>query len=363
MILIFFAAAALLLYILQAAYKRSWPKELSAELSFDGGYIYEDDESAMYEVIENRKRLPVFLLEVGFKIGRGISFIDTENTNVSDYVYKRDIYALGGYERITRTIRLVGKGRGYFPVSDVSLSAFSLFHTKRYLCQAGQDAAIYVYAKRTALGRIVPALDSILGEEESRRKFLEDPFAFSSIRDYTISDPMKSINWKASARSGELMVNTYASTMTARLMVLLDIEDSGIWKRQELVEDSIRVAATLLQRYLAAGREAGLAVNAQGTEVIMPGKGGALRHRAERLLTADFEKERPIPVQELFRHVPEDVIPVVISKNADRELVLSLTGAFGSERRVLLVVPHGKDEKPVLPAGGGIETVFREVLS
>ena len=57
----------------------------------------------------------------------------------------------------------------------------------------------------------------MLGEQESRRKYLEDPFAFASIRDYTMQDPMKNINWKASAKTGDLMVNTFTSMKNEKI--------------------------------------------------------------------------------------------------------------------------------------------------
>ena len=44
------------------------------------------------EVITNRKKLPLPVLEVGFHTRKELVFRDTENTNVSDYVYKRDIF-------------------------------------------------------------------------------------------------------------------------------------------------------------------------------------------------------------------------------------------------------------------------------
>ena len=362
MIILFFAAAALLLYILQRVYKEKWQQGLSARLRFASSYVYEGDSSSLYEVIENRKRLPVFILEVGFRIGRGVRFVKDDNTSVSDHVYKRDIYSLAGYERITRTIALTGVHRGHYPVSDVSMSAFSLFHTKRYLIGIPQDADIYVYAKRTPLSGIVPVLDSLLGEQESSRRFLEDPFAFASIRDYTLQDPMKNINWKASARAGELMVNTYASTAMVRLMILLDVEDSGIWKHQDLVEDGIRVAATMAQKYLAAGRDVGIAVNTKQRRVIAPAKGSRVRQETERMLTADFEKEDTIPVAGLFGEVPDDVMPVIISKNAGPETPAAVAAHFGRGRRVLLIVPHDRGEAPSVSRAEGVQVVLREAV-
>ena len=123
------------------------------------------------------------------------------------------------------------------------------------------ETQIYVYAKRTDVSDVMRACENLLGDKENNRKYLEDPFAFASIREYTMQDPMKNINWKASAKTGEFMVNTYTSMQNEHMMIYLDIEDKGILKKEHLTEDSISVAATLFQKLLNKGTEVGICVN------------------------------------------------------------------------------------------------------
>ena len=67
-----------------------------------------------------------------------------------------------------------------------------------------------------------------LGNVVSDRKYIEDPFFLSGVRSYRMGDPMRSINFKASARSfsggvRQLMSNNYDSTRNYDSMIYLDL--------------------------------------------------------------------------------------------------------------------------------------------
>ena len=107
----------------------------------------------------------------------------------------------------------------------------------------------------------MPLCERMLGTLQCAKRLYEDPFAFRTIRDYTTDDPMKAINWKASAKTGTLMVNTFDSALSQKAMLFLDVEDSGILKYQDLVEESISIAASLARRLLRRGIEVGFCFN------------------------------------------------------------------------------------------------------
>ena len=75
-------------------FKHWWSKDVSVKLWFESGTVYAGQETKLYEVIENRKRMPVPVLEVRFRTRKELDFTNTENTSVSDYIYKRDVFAI-----------------------------------------------------------------------------------------------------------------------------------------------------------------------------------------------------------------------------------------------------------------------------
>ena len=351
MIAVLLVGVLLMLFLYKLIYRRLWKKDLAVDLSFAQSYVYAGESAQLKEKIENYKRMPVAPLEVRFRIKKGIRFQETDNTSVSDYVYKRDIYALLGRQRITRTLQMECDKRGVYDIEDVSMVTYSLLHEDTYRKKVDTDAKIYVYAKRTNVEDVLRAGENLMGEQESDKKYLEDPFAFASIRDYTMQDPMKSINWKASAKTGDLMVNTFTSMKNEKMMIYLDVEDSGILKKEHLVEESISIAATLFQKLMSKGMEAGIAINLRDEEgktfFYLP----LSRSKSNRMLLekrlADNWKETVVTDFEKVLEVPfKDAVPVIISKNISPQKIEKAQSLLGNRTRGIWVLPYETGEVP-----------------
>ena len=91
--ILFLLAAAGLLYILQdLIYKTFWDKNLSVSIHFQDKAVLEGEQATLTEVIENRKLLPLAYLNVKFQVSRNLVFQNMENTSVSDFNYKNDVF-------------------------------------------------------------------------------------------------------------------------------------------------------------------------------------------------------------------------------------------------------------------------------
>lgn len=98
-------AAAGLLYILQdLIYKTFWDKNLSVSIHFQDKAVLEGEQATLTEVIENRKLLPLAYLNVKFQVSRNLVFQNMENTSVSDFNYKNDVFSVLFHQRIRRTL-------------------------------------------------------------------------------------------------------------------------------------------------------------------------------------------------------------------------------------------------------------------
>lgn len=261
MISLFFIGLLLLISLWNLYYAKHWNANLVVSLDFLQNCVYTGERAEMTEQIENRKRMILPILEVGFHMDKNLSFYDCENTSVSDFTYKRDIFALLGRQRVTRKLYLDCMKRGYYRIDKSDLTTFSMLHRRRFSVECPASTELYVYAARTDVSDILVACERLMGSLQCAKRLYEDPFAFSSIREYTVTDPMNTINWKASARTGELMVNTFESTLTEKVMIYLDMEDSGILKYEHLTEESVSIAASLAQKLIGRGMEIGLCVN------------------------------------------------------------------------------------------------------
>ena len=311
MIAVFLAGALLLLLIYGYMYSRTWNRALSVRVSFARPHICLGERGELTEEIENRKRQAVPLVEIGFRIPTGLMFIDAENTQKSDYVYKRDLFAVEGMERIVRHYQVEGKKRGYYSPDQLSIHAPSVLFREEYIMDtpAGGFPGMYVYARQVDCSPVLRVLDAILGERESARRLYEDPFVFASIRQYTVHDPMKAINWKASAHTGELMVNTYASVTSLDISIYLDVSmDLNIPFSEDLRELAVSGAASLARNLAARQENVKLSVNISdglqdhdGAYVSFRiGRQADVLTQMEEYLASDFEKMDVMPFADMI---------------------------------------------------------------
>ena len=351
MIVILLVLIPVILWAFRWYYAKKWTEGLEARIRFSEGMVYAGEQASLTEEIENRKRMPISELEAGFRIGKGVLFVDAENIVISDYVYKRDIFSLRGMEAVIRTYHLECRRRGRYRISQVVLRSWSFFHRYKYELELDGGDELLVYAANTDVSRVEALCDILLGEIESRRSLYEDPFTFAGIREYQPTDPMKQINWKATAKAGGLMVNSYASVRAEQFLVFLDVSDRRILKEEDLTEFSISAAASLCRRMTRRGLEIGLAVNTCPPTVFRPQRGQEHLRRIELFLTEDFADKETIAFEvfrdmDLFTGSSRDKVCVYISKENGREE--SRQGSSTNRTPGILETPVREDGRAVL---------------
>ncbi len=354
MITVFLLGVLLVGVLWKLYYQYQWAREVTVKLWFETDAVYAGQETKLYEVIENRKRMPVPVLEVGFHTRKELDFAEVENTNVSDYLYKRDVFSVLGRQKITREIPVKCTKRGKYLASDADITTHTLLYRKHYSKAIATEAEIYVYPKMTDVSEIVTVCERMLGTLQCAKRLYEDPFAFRTIRNYTTDDPMKTINWKASAKTGSLMVNTFDSAQSQKAMIFLDVEDTGILKYEDLVEESIALAATIMRRLMRQNIEVGFVYNGKNGEVFLPANNRGNRIVFERLL-AEYDKEdgagdfRQL-ITDLFsdlfvqKPLSEDTLLVFVTKNWNDQM-RTLIGECVGEYQTLVIVPVYRGER------------------
>jgi hypothetical protein len=253
--LAFLLVSVFLAWLIQTfVFQKNWRRGLDVSVFFSSSGIFEGESSTLKEVVTNSKHLPIVAVSVRLAFSRNLEFVRAakENSGVSDQTYKRDIFSLLPMQKITRTLTFVGKKRGYYAIANADVSAYDYFFHKGYYAAFPQSAHLYVYPKPVDTDRIRLVSRAISGMMVSRNRLFPDPFAFSGIREYRRDDPMNRINWKASARTGELMVNQFDATTEYHVTILLDLDDPYILKHEALLEESIRITAGLAAQLVQA---------------------------------------------------------------------------------------------------------------
>jgi len=244
-----------LLFLLQKLlYRRLWDQNLTVDISFAREHIFEGEESTLREIIQNKKKLPLPMLKVKFRTDRHLIFGDSvEGARTTDQFYRNDMFRVGGGEKITRTLKFTGGRRGFYEIDGASLVASDIFLTSQMVDDLPLHAEIYVYPKPYDSQEMRRSLTQLNGEVLSRRHLLEDPFEYRGIREYQPFDAMRSINWKATAKTGELKVNQKNYTSLKSIRIFFNVEDNGILKKEICVEASLQLTAGLSAFFLKQG--------------------------------------------------------------------------------------------------------------
>lgn len=253
--------ALLASFIVTATYRHLWEKNLEIQLEFNEEAVSEGEDSELTETIVNRKWLFLPYLQVGFQTHKNLQFGEEENVSVSDLCYKRDIFTVGGYQKITRRVPFHCSKRGYYEIESADLITRSPLLTNKFHKAEKQNANIYVYPAQIENEFMDITFQKIMGDVLAKKNIYEDPFEFRGIREYQPTDPLNKINWKASARSEQWMVNLYGSTNAQEIVILLDLEDETAWKYDDIHEQQISLAVTLMARFTEAGISTGLITN------------------------------------------------------------------------------------------------------
>ena len=260
---ILFAALGLfILYLCQRKlYKDTWNKNLQVDIAYSRDTAVEGEEAALIEVITNDKRLPLPALTVKFQTSRRLKFLNSENSSVTDLYYRSDIFSCGSREKITRTLPFSCTHRGYYTITAMALSCTDLLYIEKLTQMQRTFTQLYVYPKYVDIRRLLIPFNRLYGAVLSNRRILPDPFEFRGIREYQPFDPMKSVNWKAYARTGELKVNLYEDTSSQEVCIYLNLENNGYANHYDIMEENIRLAATLSHMFVSKGIPVSLKTN------------------------------------------------------------------------------------------------------
>ena len=253
---------AAILYMTQRfIYMKFWARSLEVDIHFEGKEIFEGERGRLVETITNAKRLPLPMIKCKFLTSRSLMFDNsTVNQNTDNY-YRNDVFTLGGRERLTRTISFKAAKRGLYNINSFELVGTDMFFTLQTVLMQKMYDEIYVLPRPFNTSEIKNSLQWINGEIKSKAHLIEDPFEFRGIREYQPYDSMKSINWKATAKTGELRVNMRDFTSQKVVRIFLNLEDTGIIKRTEACEAAIKVAAGLVKNFTAEDMEFALYSN------------------------------------------------------------------------------------------------------
>jgi len=201
-------------------------------------------------IVENRSLLPISFCAV------------SDTPGILSFAADSGRFLVSLHPREVRTLRytVTGIRRGAFVVGPVRLNGadpLSLFPFQRVI---SDEVSVLVRPARIPLS---PPVNRGLpqGHITLRDPRYEDTSMYRSIRNYRAGDELRRINWKASARLGELFTNEYLDTLSCPVFIFLDLQPASCPERQRHAhyETAIESAAALVSHMAQLRQDTGFA--------------------------------------------------------------------------------------------------------
>ena len=276
MLILWSLLAALLLFFGQRMlYKHRWFQMLKVSICFDSPTITEGETVTLTERFENRKLLPLPYFSYRYIVNRNYAVV--REARGGDAEVQRRI-ALPARRSVRCRTRLNGLTRGVYGLTDVTVSAADLLYTVHPYEQVRSPARLIVYPRKLPVQKLSLPCQQLLGDVLTRRYAQEDPFQLRGIRQYEIYDSMRNVNWKASARTGELKVNQHEYTTNEALLILLDLGAGTEPQREKLISLASSLSRFFLHRGVMVALLSNMRSCVTGAAVrVLPG--GSLRQQ------------------------------------------------------------------------------------
>lgn len=234
----------------RVSYERRW----SVQRAFVG------EQLEVRFTLRNRKALPMPWFEVREVMPDALPPTGGRSLNPAwdGAYYLSHSTSLAFYERVSWREQFTCMTRGYYQVGPTRLRSGDLFGLFPRETEYGGQDAISVLPRRLDLGDLALPFLRPFGSAKGGNRIFEDQSRMAGVRDYRPGDPLKRIDWKATARRGALQARLYDPSATATLIIALNADTfAHSWEGYDplLLERAVAVAGTIA----AIAEERGLA--------------------------------------------------------------------------------------------------------
>lgn len=260
LILIIIAVAAFIfvLFFLYKILRRYALKNLEYKRYFTEKGGFEGQEVELIEELTNHGFFPLLRVDVETHITTKLYMPGVNSGNEINQEFISRFFVMP-FTKIRRHHRVILKKRGNYRLESAKIIFMGV---QLYLDSV---AGIRVYPQELEMEDIQRINQSVQVSAASNLTVIRDVFSFSKVREYTYGDSVNTINHKATARMGKLMVNDCEYVLGRKILLCLNFEagNTGIPDDEftEIQEKSMRFAAYLAGEATRKGWQVGLIAN------------------------------------------------------------------------------------------------------
>ena len=257
----------LLIHLQNYCYRRLWDKGLKFRVLFSHREAFEGDELQIRMELTNKKFLPLPWVYVKAEMSREFQYGQTASDEKDSLEKSMGMLtSITMFSMLRKRTYFTCKKRGVFRLYRANINVSNLLHTEEFTKDVKLGGEVLVFPKTLEDFDSVDLVYKIVDSAVLSKALVNpDPFEFRGIREYQPTDALKSINFRATAISQQLMVNIHAPTTAYKLTIALNLDGSQNYSNWELYEQSIRLAATLSKKFIEAGASLSFVTNGRDT--------------------------------------------------------------------------------------------------
>lgn len=286
-------------------------KGLHYQRAFSTRNCFEGDQIEMVETIRNERLSPIPWIRLEAILSANLKFETKDNLAIQAgdlFQNHKSLFSLMPYTEITRKHKVTCLKRGRYLFETVTLSYGDVIGLYTNTETRELNEELIVYPRPIPMNEMPIASESLQGNITVRRWMMDDPFMNRGIRDYQPGDQLRSISWKATARTGKLQVFEPDYTADPRLFVVINVEiHEKMWKQvtdPDRIEKGIRLTASWIDYAIDQGWDAGIGCNGflsgdaskSPVRTAIDGGPGQLHYLYEILARIEIERSVPIDV-------------------------------------------------------------------
>ena len=229
MSMVFVLAAALLAMLLQWLTARQGLGNLQGTCHLSSRMVEADERFSIVVILTNPSLRFFPFLRFQIRTSEGIAV--HQETGVTPL-------SLGGFtvggttwlgprQRFEKRIPASITARGRYLIQGFTVSGGDFLGLSEYSAAFGWGSEIVVPPRESPETDVDAFFGGFLGDVSVSRFLFEDPVLTLGYREYTGREPMKTISWTQSARTGRLMVKKYDYTLEPSVCVMLNVDDPG----------------------------------------------------------------------------------------------------------------------------------------
>lgn len=350
-------------------------EDVSYERHIPDRRVFIGEEVSFSVTLTNKKPVPLGRIAVDDELPSAIVLHDApvQASALSESQVLRHTTSMAWYERIRWDYRITCTKRGFYRLGPTRIASGDLFGFFNSECKEEAKEYLLVYPKVVPLPELGLPPAKPLGEALGGIRIHQDLTRPYGVRDYESGDPLRFVDWKASAKAQHLQVRTFEPSSATTVVVALAVETSDLYQYRfstEILERSVTVAASVAS--YAAEQRYNLGLFANGTPALADRPLRIAPNRSPDQLTIILEALatiKPMAIGPMAAHLAEHsrrfpfgATVVIVAAVVSPELAAVL-GDLKARGFGVLVLHVGDPPCPAVPDGISVHEVKAHLVN